>query len=67
MTDSTSSVFDTASRCFICGDTMADVTTRKITVLGSLEVEACAPCVDLPDTPEFVNELLVERLMPVQP
>lgn len=51
-------------RCFICGERMEGCTTRTIVVLGTLRVEACAPCVDLPDTPEFVNQLIAERLMP---
>lgn len=52
------------SDCFICGESMEGLTVREITVLGSLRVSACAPCVDLPDTTEFVNRLLAERLMP---
>ena len=50
--------------CFICGGSLAQVTVRELTVLGSLRVNGCGPCVDLPDTPEFVNALLVERLAP---
>lgn len=50
--------------CFICGEDMAEVTVRPLTVLGSLRVRACGPCVDLPDTPEYVDALLVERLGP---
>lgn len=50
--------------CFICAEPMEGVTVREITVLNCLRVRACGPCVDLPDTPEFVNRLLIERLSP---
>lgn len=50
--------------CFICGESMEGYTVRTITVLGALEVTACGPCVDLPDTEEFVNALIIDRLRP---
>lgn len=53
-----------SGRCFICGESLEDVTVREITVLGELRADACGPCVDLPDTAEFVRELLLERLAP---
>lgn len=52
-------------RCFICGESLAHVTVRELAILdGALTVLACGPCVDLPDTKEFVQELIIERLMP---
>lgn len=53
--------------CFICGESLEGYTVRTITVLGELQVDACAPCVHLPDTAEFVRRLIVERLLLAHP
>jgi hypothetical protein len=54
--------------CFICGGSLDGVTARALPVLGgALIVDACGPCVDLPDTPEFVASLITERLGPRVP